>query len=63
MQRMRDLGVGTGRILVHFLPFAIEWHACDVTPEAYAWMSRTLGNHATIHQTNLRSATVRGRFL
>ena len=54
MRRMLDLGVGTGRVLVHFLPFAIERHGCDVAPEAYAWTSRTLGAYATLHQTSLR---------
>ena len=51
MDRMLDFGVGNGRILVHFLPFALERHGCDVTPEAYAWTSRTLGAHATLHLT------------
>ena len=30
MERMLDFGVGTGRVLLHFLPFAIERHGCDV---------------------------------
>lgn len=56
MQRMLDFGVGTGRILVHFLPFALERYGCDVTPEALAWTSRTLGTYATFHQTSFRPA-------
>jgi SAM-dependent methyltransferase len=51
MQRMLDFGVGNGRILVHFLPFPLERHGCDITPEAYAWTSRTLGAHARLHLT------------
>lgn len=54
MERMLDLGFGTGRILVHFLPFAIERYGCDVTPEAYAWTSKTLGAHAQLSLTQLQ---------
>jgi len=54
MRRMLDFGFGTGRILVHFLPFPIERYGCDVTPEALAWTSRTLGAHATLRLTSLQ---------
>jgi len=54
MERMLDFGFGTGRILVHFLPFAIERYGCDVTPEAYAWTSKTLGAHAQLNLTQLQ---------
>lgn len=53
MERMLDFGFGTGRILIHFLPFAIERYGCDVTPEAYAWTSKTLGAHAQLSLTQL----------
>jgi SAM-dependent methyltransferase len=53
MERMLDFGFGTGRILVHFLPFAIQRYGCDVTPKAYAWTSKTLGTHAQLSLTQL----------
>jgi hypothetical protein len=32
-RRILEFGVGTGRLLRHFLPFACERHGCDVTPD------------------------------
>lgn len=51
MQRMLDFGVGTGRILVHFLPFALQRFGVDITPEALAWTSGTLGAYASLQLT------------
>ncbi|MEO6027345.1 MAG: class I SAM-dependent methyltransferase [Candidatus Binatia bacterium] len=51
MERMLDFGVGTGRVLVHFLPFALQRFGCDITPEALAWTSGTLGAYASLQLT------------
>src|SRR5204863_9853567 len=48
MNRMLDFGVGTGRVLLQFLPFQLERHGCDVNPAAVEWTSRTLGKFADI---------------
>ncbi len=53
VERMLDLGFGTGRILVHFLPFDIERYGCDVNPPSYEWTSRTLGEHAKLSMSRL----------
>jgi SAM-dependent methyltransferase len=46
--RMLDFGFGTGRVLVHFLPFALERHGCDVNPASLDWTRRTLGDYAQL---------------
>jgi SAM-dependent methyltransferase len=48
MQRILDLGVGCGRVLLHFLPFPLERHGCDVNPVAVEWASRVLGDFADL---------------
>lgn len=53
IQRMLDLGFGTGRILVHFLPFAMEKYGCDVNQSACDWTSKTLGEHARLSLSRL----------
>lgn len=53
MERMLDLGVGTGRVLLHFLPFAIEHYGCDVNAAAYEWTQNALGSHAKLSLTGL----------
>src|SRR5215475_5291104 len=51
MQRMLDLGVGTGRLLVHFVPFELERYGCDVNPTAVEWTSGILGDLAELQLT------------
>src|SRR5919206_4361293 len=48
MERMLDFGFGTGRMLLHFLPFSLERYGCDVNPAAVEWTSKTLGNFAKL---------------
>jgi len=48
MERMLDLGFGTGRFLLHFLPFPMERHGCDVNPVALEWTSKVLGDFAAL---------------
>jgi SAM-dependent methyltransferase len=48
MKRMLDFGVGTGRMLLHFLPFPLERYGVDVNPAAVEWTAQKLGRFATI---------------
>jgi len=52
MERMLDMGFGTGRLLLHFLPFQIERYGCDVNPTALEWTSKVLGRWADLRLTN-----------
>jgi len=51
MERVLDLGFGTGRFLLHFLPFPMERHGCDVNPVALEWTSKILGDFADLRLT------------
>lgn len=53
VKRMLDFGFGTGRILVHFLPFDLERHGCDVNEASFDWTSRTLGAFADLRLSGL----------
>jgi SAM-dependent methyltransferase len=53
MERMLDFGVGTGRMLLHFLPFRLERYAVDVNSAAVAWTSEKLGRFATVELSSL----------
>ncbi len=44
---------GTGRVLVHFLSFAMALHGCDVNPVAVEWTRRTLGDFADLRKSSL----------
>jgi len=46
--RILELGVGLGRLLVHFAPLPAELHGCDVTPEVVEWTRRTLAGRASV---------------
>src|SRR5262249_36077659 len=52
MDRVLDFGVGTGRNLLHFLPFRMERHGCDVNPTALDWTSTTIGNFVELRSSN-----------
>lgn len=53
MERMLDFGVGTGRMLLHFLPFHLERYAVDVNPAAVEWTSQKLGRFVTVELSRL----------
>lgn len=53
MQRLLDFGVGTGRMLVHFLPFRLELYGVDVNPAAVEWTAQKLGGLARIELSRL----------
>jgi len=51
MDAILEFGVGTGRLLVHYLPFKAALYGCDVNPLAVEWTRRTLGKRADIRLT------------
>jgi len=53
VKTMLDFGFGTGRILLHFLPFDLEIHGCDVNPPSYDWTTKTLGQFADLRMSKL----------
>jgi SAM-dependent methyltransferase len=53
MERMLDLGFGTGRVLLHFLPLNLDCHGCDVNPTAVEFTRNTLGGYADLRKTEL----------
>lgn len=48
MKTILEFGVGTGRLLVHYLPFKARLFGCDVNPQAVEWTQKTLGHAAEI---------------
>lgn len=53
VKRMLDFGFGTGRVLLHFLPFDLERHGCDVNQASYDWTTSTLGDFADLRMSKL----------
>ncbi len=53
VKRLLDFGFGTGRILLHFLPFDLERHGCDVNQASYDWTTKTLGPFADLRMSKL----------
>ena len=52
-RRMLDFGFGTGRVLVHFLPFDLERCGCDVNRTSWDWTQKTLGEFAELSMSRL----------
>ena len=53
MEAILDFGMGTGRLLAHYLPFKAKLYGCDVNPTAVDWVQKSLGAHAEIRQTKI----------
>ena len=53
MERMLDFGVGTGRMLLQFLPFKLARYGVDVNPVAIEWSQQKLGRYASIELSKL----------
>jgi SAM-dependent methyltransferase len=51
MQNILEMGVGLGRLIIHYLPFEANLYGCDVTPEAVAWTRSKLGHRVKIEHT------------
>jgi SAM-dependent methyltransferase len=53
MQNILEMGIGFGRLMIHYLPFQAKLHACDVTPESVEWTRAKLGHRVQIERTGL----------
>ncbi len=53
MQNMLEMGVGLGRLIIHYFPFEANLYGCDVTPEAVAWTRSKLGHRVQIETTGI----------
>ena len=53
MNAILEMGVGLGRLLIHYLPFNTELHGCDVTPEVAEWTANRYADQFQIARTEL----------
>jgi SAM-dependent methyltransferase len=53
MQNILEMGVGLGRLMIHYFPFQANLYGCDVTPETIEWTRKKLGNRVNIELTGL----------
>lgn len=51
MARILEMGVGLGRLIIHYFPFAAELYGCDVTPGVAAWTTARLGHRVRVDST------------
>jgi len=51
MQNILEMGVGLGRLVIHYFPFQANLYGCDVTPEAVAWTRSKLGHRVQTENT------------
>jgi len=51
MENILEMGVGLGRLIIHYFPFKARLFGCDVTPEAIEWTRSKLGHRVQIEQT------------
>jgi SAM-dependent methyltransferase len=53
MQNILELGVGLGRLILHYFPFETNLYGCDVTAEAISWTHSKLGHRVQLQTTNI----------
>jgi SAM-dependent methyltransferase len=53
MQNILEMGVGMGRLIIHYFPFEANLYGCDVTPEVAAWSRSKLGHRVKIETTKV----------
>ena len=53
MQNILEMGVGLGRLILHYFPFDANLYGCDVTPEAIEWTRSKLGRRVQLQATNI----------
>ena len=53
MHNILEMGVGLGRLIIHYFPFKANLYGCDVTPEAIEWARTKLGHRVQIEMTGL----------
>jgi SAM-dependent methyltransferase len=51
MQNILEMGLGFGRLMLHYFPFEANLYGCDVTPEAVEWTRAKLGHRVRIELT------------
>lgn len=51
MDRILEVGIGLGRLMVHYTPFRAELHGCDVTSSVLDWTRKTLGGRVRLELT------------
>ncbi|HEX6716897.1 MAG TPA: class I SAM-dependent methyltransferase [Pyrinomonadaceae bacterium] len=53
MDNILEMGVGLGRLIVHYFPFKANLYGCDVTPEVFAWTRSKLGHRVQLELTGM----------
>jgi len=53
MQNILEMGVGFGRLILHYFPFEANLYGCDVTSEAISWTKAKLGHRVQLEATNV----------
>lgn len=53
MRNILEMGVGLGRLIIHYFPFQANLYGCDVTPEAVAWTRSKLGHRVQTETTGM----------
>ena len=53
MQNILEMGVGLGRLIIHYFPFQANLFGCDVTPEAAQWTRSKLGHRVQVETTDV----------
>ena len=53
MKNILEFGVGFGRLIVHYLPFAVNLYGCDVTESTLNWTKKALGDKVRLSLTEL----------
>ena len=51
MHNILEMGLGFGRLIIHYFPFETKLYGCDVTPEAVAWTRSKLAHGVRIELT------------
>ena len=51
MENILEMGVGLGRLIIHYFPFKANLYGCDVTPEAAEWTRSKLGQRVKVEDT------------
>jgi SAM-dependent methyltransferase len=48
MQNILEMGLGFGRLIIHYFPFQANLYGCDVTPASVEWTRAKLGHRVRI---------------
>jgi Methyltransferase domain len=53
MKNILEMGVGLGRLIIHYFPFSAQLYGCDVTSGVAAWTKAKLGHRLQVKSTGL----------